>query len=117
MDHGSCYWYRTGSGSDRVKHSTFVRTCNSHARALKRFQRGNLFDSRGKWLDPFATVPGSVPTALFGSIAPRARPPTSAACRKPEPQGKVSYLRLPRLLRTARKVNAVSPPSESIMLS
>jgi hypothetical protein len=37
-----CSWYRTGSGSDRVKHSTFGTTRKSSAPMLRRFQREHL---------------------------------------------------------------------------
>ena len=37
-----CSWYRTGSGSDRVKHSTFGTTRKSYAPMFRRFQREHL---------------------------------------------------------------------------
>ena len=56
--------YRTGSGSDRVKDSTFV-----HEGMVRKVQ-GEYLDPCSKWLDPVATAPGSVPRPLFSVARP-----------------------------------------------
>jgi hypothetical protein len=56
----ACSWYRTGSGSDRVKHSAFAMTRPSYEFMLGSFRCEHLFDPRSKWMDPVGTASGSV---------------------------------------------------------
>src|SRR5260221_10846762 len=62
--------YRTGGGSDRVKHSTFVTPRQIAMTNAQRLQRENLFDPRDKWRDPVATAPGSVSNYVLRFFCP-----------------------------------------------
>ena len=60
-----CSWHRTGSGSDRVKHSSKVNNARPTRSMVGETLAEELLDPLRMWLDPVATAPGSVPNTLL----------------------------------------------------